>query len=119
MPNVSDDANLFQITGEANQNLVTVTLANLLTEEQLEGKTLLLSTIGAYRGADRDDVGYASILIDVPTTTPVPVILPAFENSVYHGSFDSDYRLTIENLVLDLETYTADVVFSILENGKF
>lgn len=115
---ISDDAALFEIIRPENENQVTVTLANPLTEELLLGKSLLLTTIGAYRGDIRDNVGYSAILIDVPTTTPEPIVYPTFEKPIYRGNLNSDRQLIIENVILVLDTYSDDIVFTFQDGGK-
>lgn len=115
---VLDDAELFEIIRTENENQVTVTLANPLTEELLLGKTLLLTIIGAYRGDIPDDVGYSAILVDVPTTTPVPIVYPTFEKSIYRGNLDSDRQLIIDNVILVSDTYSDDIVFTFQDGGN-
>lgn len=118
MPLLADDAALFEIIRPEDENQVTVTLANPLTEELLLGKTLLLTTIGAYRGDISEDVGYSAILVDVPTTTPVPIVYPTFEKSIYRGNLDSDRQLFIEDVILVLDTYSDDIVFTFQDGGN-
>lgn len=115
---ILDDEALFEIIRTENENQVTLTLAAPLTEELLLGKTLLLTTIGAYRGDNLDDVGYSAILVDVPTTTPAPIVYPTFEKSIYRGNLDSDRQLIIENVILILDTFSEDIVFTFQDGGN-
>lgn len=108
---VSGDSLLFEHSAVAN--VITVTLAQPLTANDLLGKSILVTTLVANR--PDGDSGSAVILVNIPVTTPSP--LPAFEKSAYQGSLNENHELTMENIILKENTFGQGVTFQ-LEGGK-
>lgn len=103
----SDNA-LFAYTNEANQ--ITVSLARPLTDADVSGKTILLTTLVAER-ADVE-AGSAVIVVDVPldtTTPPSESQVPTFEQGVYVGAVDAERQLGVLEVTIVQATFSTDV----------
>lgn len=102
------DSALFQFANESN--IITVSLAGLLTSEDVDGRAFLITSIIA----NRPDVGsgFAFINIDVPPPVIEPEIpIPAFEQNVFRGLIDENRVLTFEDVIVNASTYSNDLTF--------
>lgn len=107
------DSSLFTQSNE--DNVITVSLRNPLTEADVLNRAVLMTTLVANRA--NVDPGNTVILVDIPTTTtPVPFEAPAFEKDLYVGYLNENRELVLEQLVITTETYDSSITLS-LEGG--
>lgn len=105
-----DDASLFVVNQV--ENTATVSLARILTDELVEGRTYFQCELQATNAVNSR--GFAVLIVDI--VQPDPIILPKFTQPAYRGSLDLDLVLTFENVLLIEETFGPDVTFA-LEGG--
>lgn len=109
---IGSDSKLFSI--RSILNVITITLAGSLSEDELDGRRYLTTTIIASRPAV--DSGSAVILVDIPPTPapPPPIPVPLFQKSLYRGQLDVNLKLQdLEPISIRDDTYTDNVIFTL------
>ncbi|KAG5681021.1 hypothetical protein PVAND_010487 [Polypedilum vanderplanki] len=94
-------------TAILNQNFVSLILAKEITQDLIFQKTILTAQIIAQH---ENSLLYTNLIITMPRITEDKIL--RFENSYYIGSLDNELKLSIEDIVLELDNYNDSVNFS-------
>ena len=112
---VLDDSELFSLT--TNADTLDVSLRNgQISDSDLDGRSVLLSTIIAFQGSIQIDV--ASIVISISNAEMSASLNPTFVKSIFKGSFNEIMSFSMEPITLNETTYTTDVAYE-LSGGIF